>query len=62
MQEPAKESEKSDTPLLAVSIIFGLFGVLVLAFMVYIIHRVRYRHLYMQVNFTTSCNPTLGSI
>ena len=47
---PTEKSKKMDGALLAVAVIFGIFGALVLGFMIYIIHRVKYRHLYMQVN------------
>ena len=49
-----KTSKELDGALLAVAVIFGVFGALVLGFMAYIIHRVKHRHLYMQVIFQSS--------
>lgn len=46
-----KKSKELDGALLAVAVVFGAFGALVLGFMAYIIHRVKHRHLYMQVIF-----------
>ncbi|XP_065068364.1 uncharacterized protein LOC135693734 [Rhopilema esculentum] len=43
-----EKSKTLDGALLAVAVIFGIFGALVLGFMIYIIHRVKHRHLYMQ--------------
>ena len=48
----AGKAKELDGALLAVAIIFGVFGALVLGFMAYIIHRVKHRHLYMQVIYT----------
>ena len=56
------KAKELDGALLAVAVIFGVFGALVLGFMAYIIHRVKHRHLYMQVtshmNFNTLCHAT----
>ena len=51
MPVSVKKSKELDGTLLAVAVIFGVFGALVLGFMAYIIHRVKHRHLYMQVIF-----------
>ena len=59
------KAKELDGALLAVAVIFGVFGALVLGFMAYIIHRVKHRHLYMQVtshmNLNTLCHAT-GSL
>ena len=35
--------------LIVLAVVFSVFGLLVIIFMLYIVRRVRYRHLYMQV-------------
>ena len=35
--------------LIVLAVVFGGFSILVIVFMIYIVRRVRYRHLYMQV-------------
>ena len=49
----SKSREEDDSGaskgLIVLAIVFSIFGVLVILFMLYIVRRVRYRHLYMQV-------------
>lgn len=44
--------------LIVLAVVFSIFGLLVIVFMIYIVRRVRYRHLYMQVSFTSSAYLT----
>ena len=39
--------------LIVLAVVFGGFSILVIVFMIYIVRRVRYRHLYMQVIIST---------
>ena len=52
-KEVTKEESSGGTSqgLIVLAVVFSLFGVLVIIFMIYIVRRVRYRHLYMQVCF-----------
>lgn len=48
--EPVKEASGGTSQgLIVLAVVFSVFGLLVIIFMLYIVRRVRYRHLYMQV-------------
>ena len=44
-----EESGGTSQGLIVLAVVFSVFGLLVIIFMLYIVRRVRYRHLYMQV-------------
>lgn len=48
-----EEDGGTSNGLIVLAVVFSIFGVLVIIFMIYIVRRVRYRHLYMQVSLTT---------
>ena len=58
----AEKSTKLDGALLAVAVIFGVFGALVIGFMIYIIHRVKHRHLYMQVIIIANLTKSISNL
>ena len=52
---PVKEASGGTSQgLIVLAVVFSVFGLLVIVFMLYIVRRVRYRHLYMQVRMNTT--------